>query len=35
MGENWETIRQGADLVENIMRQTPGTVNIDNAIGKT
>lgn len=34
MGENWETIRQGADLVESIMRQTPGTVNIDNAIGK-
>lgn len=34
MGESWETIRQGADMVEAIMRQTPGTVNIDNAIGK-
>ena len=34
MGENWDSIRQGAVLVENVMRQTPGTVNIDNAIGK-
>jgi len=34
MGESWESIRQGADMVEAIMRQTPGTVNIDNAIGK-
>lgn len=34
MGENWDSIREGAQLVENVMRQTPGTVNIDNAIGK-
>jgi len=34
MGEDWAGIRQGADLVEGIMRQTSGTVNIDNAIGK-
>lgn len=34
MGENWVGIRQGADLVETIMRQTSGTVNIENAIGK-
>ncbi|MFT6261431.1 MAG: multidrug efflux pump subunit AcrB [Bermanella sp.] len=34
MGENWDSIRQGAGLVEEVMRQTPGTVNIDNAIGK-
>ncbi len=34
MGENWESIREGADLVETIMRETAGTVNIENAIGK-
>ena len=34
MGESWESIRKGADMVESIMRQTAGTVNIDNAIGK-
>ncbi|MFT7111067.1 MAG: multidrug efflux pump subunit AcrB [Psychrobacter glaciei] len=34
MGENWLDIRKGANLVEDVMRQTPGTVNIENAIGK-
>lgn len=34
MGENWADIRKGAELVEGIMRETSGTVNIENAIGK-
>ncbi len=34
MGEDWQKIREGADAVERIMRETPGTLNIENAIGK-
>ncbi len=34
IGENWSDIRDGAAMVENIIRQNKGTVNIENAIGK-
>jgi multidrug efflux pump subunit AcrB len=34
MGEDWDKIRQGADIVENVMRGIEGTVNIENVIGK-
>ncbi len=34
IGEDWINIRQGAALVESIVRDNPGTVNTDNPIGK-
>ncbi len=33
-GDDWKTIREGAAMVEKLVRDTAGTVNIDNAIGK-
>lgn len=34
LGENWLAIREGAMLVENIVKAHPGTLNVENAIGK-
>jgi multidrug efflux pump subunit AcrB len=34
VGDDWEKIREGAAIVENLMREIPGTVSIENAIGK-
>jgi len=34
IGEEWESIRMGAEAVENVMAKHPGTVNVDNPIGK-
>lgn len=34
LGDNWDSIKQGASLVENIFTQQEGTVNIENLIGK-
>ncbi len=34
MGEDWDNIRQGAGIVENVIRSIDGTVNVENVIGK-
>ena len=34
LGESWQEIREGALMVENIVKAHPGTLNVDNAIGK-
>ena len=34
VGDDWNTIRDGAAMVEKLVRETAGTVNIENAIGK-
>ncbi|EAT11003.1 efflux RND transporter permease subunit [Bermanella marisrubri] len=34
VGHDWQSVRQGAAQVESIMRNTQGTVNVDNPIGK-
>ncbi len=34
IGEDWQNIRTAASMVEKIIRQHPGAVNIENAIGK-
>ena len=34
VGDDWNKIREGAAMVESLVRDTAGTVNIENAIGK-
>jgi multidrug efflux pump subunit AcrB len=34
VGDDWDTIRDGAAMVEKLVRETAGPVNIENAIGK-
>lgn len=34
IGDDWQAIREGAAMVEKLVRETQGTVNVENAIGK-